>query len=142
MGARVKYGELFVPKMPSYRITDVAEAVGPNCKKEIIGVRPGEKIHEEMITSSDSISTIDLGKYYAILPSDRSVHRIYDDLKIKYSDVPQGFEYNSGENEEFLTVEEIRNLIKENIDSNLFRYNMQEYIPYESRQLLMKIFQK
>ena len=61
-------GELFVPKIPSYRITDVAEAVGPSCKKPIIGIRPGEKIHEEMITESDSFTTIDLGPYYAILP--------------------------------------------------------------------------
>ena len=60
-------GEVFVPKIPSYRITDVAEAIGPNCKKPIIGIRPGEKIHEEMITSSDSFTTIDLGEYYAIL---------------------------------------------------------------------------
>ena len=62
-------GELFVPKIPSYRIVD-AEAIGPTCEKPIIGIRPGEKIHEEMITSSDSFSTLDLGKYYAILPSD------------------------------------------------------------------------
>ena len=63
-------GELFVPKIPSYRITDLAEAIGPNCQKPIIGIRPGEKIHEEMITASDSFTTVDLGKYYAILPSD------------------------------------------------------------------------
>ena len=70
-------GELLVPKIPSYRITDVAEAIGPTCEKPIVGIRPGEKIHEEMITSSDSMSTIDLGKYYAILPSDGA-------LKTKY----------------------------------------------------------
>ena len=63
-------GELFVPRIPSYRIMDVAEAVGPNCEKPIVGIRPGEKIHEEMITESDSFTTIDLGSYYAILPSD------------------------------------------------------------------------
>ena len=67
-------GEIFVPKIPSYRILDVANAIGPNCKKSFIGIRPGEKIHEEMITVSDSTSTIDLGKYYAILPSDRKLH--------------------------------------------------------------------
>ena len=61
-------GEVFVPKIPSYRIMDVAEAIGPNCEKEFVGIRPGEKLHEEMITSSDSVSTIDLGRYYAILP--------------------------------------------------------------------------
>ena len=60
-------GELFVPKIPSYRITDVAEAIGPGCEKTIVGIRPGEKIHEEMITASDSFSTVDLGPYFAIL---------------------------------------------------------------------------
>ena len=59
-------GEILVPKIPSYLITDLAEAIGPGCKKHIIGIRPGEKIHEEMITVSDSFSTIDLGSYYAI----------------------------------------------------------------------------
>ena len=68
-------GEIFVPKIPSYRITDVAEAIGPSCKKKITGIRPGEKIHEEMITQSDSSTTIDLGAYYAILPSDSRVPR-------------------------------------------------------------------
>ena len=64
------YGsELFVPKIPSYRIMDLVEAIGPNCKKEFVGIRPGEKIYEEMITASDSYSTVDLGSYYAILPS-------------------------------------------------------------------------
>ena len=62
--------EILVPKIPSYRITDLAEAIGPSCKKPIIGIRPGEKIHEEMITASDSFTTIDLGEYYAILSSD------------------------------------------------------------------------
>ena len=70
-------GELFVPKIPSYRIIDVAEAIGPSCEKPVVGIRPGEKIHEEMITASDSFSTVDLGDYYAILPSDGSVHEAY-----------------------------------------------------------------
>src|SRR5688572_23132716 len=61
-------GELFVPKIPSYRIMDVADAIAPNVEKRIVGIRPGEKVHEEMITSSDSFTTYDLGKYYAILP--------------------------------------------------------------------------
>ena len=60
-------GEIFVPKIPSFRVSDLAEAIGPSCKKNICGIRPGEKLHEEMISSSDSYSTIDLGKYYALL---------------------------------------------------------------------------
>src|SRR5690606_29786328 len=62
-------GELFVPKIPSYKILDVAEAIGPECEKPLVGIRPGEKVHEEMITPSDSFYTYDLGEYYVVLPS-------------------------------------------------------------------------
>lgn len=107
--------EIFVPKIPSYKLTDVAEAIGPNCKKEDIGIRPGEKIHEEMITISDSLSTIDLGDYYAIVPSKNiNEYKKYYDAK----DVDYGFCYNSGTNENFLSVDELRSLIKDNIDPN------------------------
>lgn len=109
-------GEIFVPKIPSYKITDVAKAIGPNCKQEIIGIRPGEKVHEEMITSSDSFSTYDLGKYYAILPQVPNF-KIEDFIKaFDAKAVPQGFQYNSGENKEWLSVEEMQKLIKEHVD--------------------------
>lgn len=111
-------GELFVPKIPSYRITDVAEAIGPNCKKLITGIRPGEKIHEEMITASDSFSTIDLGTYYAILPTDGRVQRSYQKAGIEIKAVPSGFAYDSGSNPEFLSIEEIRTLIRNHVDPN------------------------
>lgn len=109
-------GELFVPKIPSYRITDVAEAVGPSCEKPIIGIRPGEKIHEEMITSSDSFSTIDLGPYYAILPSDGWVQKKYQKAELPITPVEPGFAYNSGTNPDFLNIEQLRSLIKQNVD--------------------------
>ena len=109
-------GELFVPKIPSYRITDVAEAIGPNCEKPVTGIRPGEKVHEEMITSSDSFTTIDLGDYYAILPSDGRVQKRYLDAGIRSEPVPTGFAYNSGSNPEFLSVEQLRALISEHVD--------------------------
>ena len=109
-------GELFVPKIPSYRITDVAEAIGPSCEKPITGIRPGEKIHEEMITASDSFTTIDLGAYYAILPSDGLVQQRYQDAGISSIAVPSGFAYNSGSNPEFLSVEQLRSLIREHVD--------------------------
>ena len=109
-------GELFVPKIPSYRITDVAEAIGPSCEKPITGIRPGEKIHEEMITASDSFSTIDLGAYYAILPSDGDVQQRYQEAGISSSAVATGFSCNSGSNPEFLTVEQLRALIREHVD--------------------------
>ena len=109
-------GELFVPKIPSYRITDVAEAIGPSCEKPITGIRPGEKIHEEMITSSDSFTTIDLGDYYAILPSDGRVQQCYQEAGINSTAVPAGFAYNSGANPDFLSVEQLRVLIREHVD--------------------------
>ena len=111
-------GEIFVPKIPSYRITDVAEAIGPNCEKPVIGIRPGEKIHEEMITASDSHSTIDLGSYYAILPSDGWVQRNYKESGKHINLVKPGFAYNSGTNPEFLSVDQLRSLIREHVDSS------------------------
>ena len=111
-------GEVFVPKIPSYRITDVAEAIGPSCKKPIVGIRPGEKIHEEMITSSDSFTTIDLGQYFAILPSDGMTRRRYEEAARDFKDVENGYAYNSGDNQNFLTVEKIRELILKHVDKN------------------------
>jgi UDP-N-acetylglucosamine 4,6-dehydratase len=109
-------GEIFIPKIPSYRITDVAKAVAPNCELEVVGIRPGEKIHEEMITSSDSFNTFDLGKYYVILPSvpNWNLYKFIDVFNA--TKVPDGFNYNSGENSEWETVESIRSLIKEHLD--------------------------
>lgn len=109
-------GEILVPKIPSYNITDVAMAIGPECEHKVIGIRPGEKIHEEMITSSDSFSTYDLGKYYTILPQSLNfkIGDFVDQFKAK--PVTQGFRYNSGENSEWVSVEEIRQLIKQHVD--------------------------
>jgi len=109
-------GELFVPKIPSYRITDVAEAIGPECKKPVVGIRPGEKVHEEMITPSDSFYTYDLGRYYAILPVTHQ-WKLADYIKeFSATRVEHGFSYNSGENTEWETVEGLRQLIKEHVD--------------------------
>ena len=111
-------GELFVPKIPSYKIMDVAEAIGPKCSKPIVGIRPGEKIHEEMITSSDSFYTYDLGMYYTILPTTH-MWKLDDYLKtFKAQKVPSGFSYNSGDNQEWETVDSLRVLIKEHIDDS------------------------
>jgi FlaA1/EpsC-like NDP-sugar epimerase len=111
-------GEIFVPKIPSYKLTDVAEAIGPECKHEIVGIRPGEKIHEEMITSSDSFSTYDLGKYYAILPQVTNWNIDSYTKEFNASKVPIGFQYNSGENADWVGVDEIRSLIKTHVDEN------------------------
>ncbi|MDW8849282.1 UDP-N-acetylglucosamine 4,6-dehydratase (inverting) [Flavobacterium sp. MMLR14_040] len=111
-------GEIFIPKIPSYKITDIAEAVAPECSIEIVGIRPGEKIHEEMITSSDSYNTYDLGKYFTILPSVPNFN--LDDFISSFNavKVSEGFNYNSGTNTEWETVEGLRKLIKEHVDSN------------------------
>ncbi len=109
-------GELFVPKIPSYRILDVAEAIGPECEKPVVGIRPGEKIHEEMITPSDSFYTYDLGKYFAIIPSTPN-WKVEDFInEFKAEKVPHGFSYNSGNNDEWESVEGLRELIKTHVD--------------------------
>lgn len=103
-------GELFIPKIPSYKITDVATAIAPNLKQVEVGIRPGEKLHEEMITATDSLSTIDLGKYYAILPSIVFDGRTPEDY-LKHHNakfVEQGFYYASNNNEQWDTVETLR----------------------------------
>jgi len=112
-------GEIFVPKIPSYIITDIAEAIAPECETRDVGIRPGEKLHEEMITDSDSLNTIDLGKYYAILPSVSFTYNEEDFLEHhKAVKVPFGFKYNSGTNTEWETVESLRELIIEHVDPN------------------------
>ena len=110
-------GELYVPKIPSYKITDVATAIGPDCEHKIVGIRPGEKIHEEMITASDSFTTYDLGSYYAILPQVPAWN--LDDYltNFKATGVEKGFNYNSGTNKEWLSVPQIRDLIRLYVDS-------------------------
>ncbi len=110
-------GEIFIPKIPSYKILDIAEAVAPECTTQVVGIRPGEKLHEEMITDTDSLNTIDLGPYYAILPSVSYTYSQEDYMKHhKAVKVPFGFKYNSGTNTEWETVESLRKLIVEHID--------------------------
>lgn len=109
-------GEIFVPKIPSYRIIDVATAIGPNCKHEIVGIRAGEKLHEEMITTADSYSTYDLKDYFAIFPSDGRVHQKYTNAGRTFTPVLPGFSYNSASNTEFLTVERLRQMISLHVD--------------------------
>lgn len=112
-------GEIFVPKIPSYKILDIAEAIAPECETKVVGIRPGEKLHEEMITDTDSLNTIDLGKYYAILPSVSFTYTEQEYLEHhKAEKVPFGFKYNSGTNTEWESIESLRELIKEHVDPN------------------------
>lgn len=112
-------GEIFVPKIPSYKILDVAQAIGPECEHKVIGIRPGEKIHEEMITPSDSFFTYDLGKYYTILPSNPKWNleefiSAFNAVKVK-----DGFSYNSGSNSDWETVDSMKKLIAEHVEPTL-----------------------
>ena len=107
-------GEIFVPKIPSYRILDLAKAIAPEAKNKIIGIRPGEKLHEEMITATDAINTLEFKDYFVILPSGE----LWDveNFRKNSSDTlgkkcEYGFCYESGTNNEFLTVKQIRDLV-------------------------------
>jgi UDP-N-acetylglucosamine 4,6-dehydratase (inverting) len=111
-------GELFVPKIPSYHITDVAEAIGPKCKRAIVGIRPGEKLHEEMITETDGLNSVELARHFIILPSTRlwdveEYCRTFNGRRCDY-----GFRYSSGTNTEWLNVEQLRELIRQHVDPN------------------------
>ena len=113
-------GEIFVPKIPSYRIMDVAEAIGPDCEKPVVGIRPGEKIHEEMVTETDALQTIATSTNYIIVPMlhQRDQDKVMAEYCAKHAGerVPEGFSYNSGRNSEWLSVEQIRDLIKKHCD--------------------------
>lgn len=112
-------GEIFVPKIPSYRILDLAKAIAPNCKLKFVGIRPGEKIHEEMITAADSFNTYEIGSNFVILPSISQWNKA-DYIKSNNAKlVTKGFNYSSGKNPHFLTVEELRKLIVTNLDIEL-----------------------
>lgn len=111
-------GEIFVPKIPSYKILDVAKAIAPSIEHRVVGIRPGEKIHEEMITASDSFNTYDLGKYYAIIPT-KPVWKV-DEFQANFdaTRVAEGFSYNSGTNEEWVSIKQLREYIVDHVDAS------------------------
>lgn len=108
-------GELFVPKLPSFKITDLATAIGPECEHKVVGIRPGEKIHEEMITETDSFNTIELDDYYVIVPTSPIWNVDEWIQKNQGRPVPVGFKYNSGANDHWLSVEDLRNEIRKHV---------------------------
>lgn len=110
-------GEIFIPKIPSYKIMDVAKAIAPDVEHRVVGIRPGEKLHEEMITKSDSFFTYDMGRYYAILPSIPSWNLDEFISKFNANKVEPGFSYNSGENNDWESIESLRTLITEHVDT-------------------------
>ena len=109
-------GEIFVPKIPSYRIVDVVEAIAPDCQVEKVGIRPGEKLHEQMITETDALNTLEFERHFVILPS-MTLWNVDQYIKAFEGErCRPGFSYDSGTNTEWLTVEEIRSLIREHVD--------------------------
>jgi UDP-N-acetylglucosamine 4,6-dehydratase (inverting) len=114
-------GEIFVPKIPSYKIETVARAIAPNAELVDVGIRPGEKLHEEMITESDSYNTIEFDKYFAILPSGANMEKYMKHFNAV--EVPKGFQYNSGMNDEWVDVAEMQSLIREYVDPNFKPFN-------------------
>jgi len=113
-------GELFVPKIPSYKILDIAKAIAPDANYKIVGIRPGEKLHEEMITETDALNTLEFDDYFVILPSTT----LWDTKKFLEKSnkspgeyCPLKFSYNSGTNKEFLSVNELKKLIKEHVEN-------------------------
>jgi FlaA1/EpsC-like NDP-sugar epimerase len=111
-------GEIFVPKIPSFRIMDLAEAVAPNCSLKIVGIRAGEKLHEEMITPSDSLNTLDIGERYVIVPTSPRWNIDAFKEQFKATEVPFGFHYRSDNNDRFLSVEQLRTEIRRHVDPN------------------------
>jgi UDP-N-acetylglucosamine 4,6-dehydratase (inverting) len=108
-------GEIVVPRIPSYRILDVAEAVAPDAEKRAVGIRPGEKLHEQMITSADAPTTVDRGDFFAILPSPATAAAYAQTHGAKL--VPAGFSYDSEANGDFLDPAALRAMIREHVDA-------------------------
>ncbi|WP_331697630.1 UDP-N-acetylglucosamine 4,6-dehydratase (inverting) [Paenibacillus sp. IITD108] len=104
---RMNGGEIFVPKIPSMRITDLAKAIAPECSFEITGIRPGEKLHETMITLDDARHTLEFGDYYVIAPE----FNWWTTKKMVGKKLPDGFEYNSLSNEQWLDIEALREIV-------------------------------
>jgi len=109
-------GEIFVPKIPSYRLSELAVAIGPDCRHEVVGTRPGEKLHEEMVTAADAVHAVDLGDRYVILPPMPWWSRDEYISTTAAKSLPRGFSYDSGTNTEWLSVDALRTLIREHVD--------------------------
>ncbi|MGB9498858.1 MAG: UDP-N-acetylglucosamine 4,6-dehydratase (inverting) [Dissulfuribacterales bacterium] len=110
---RMVGGEIFVPKIPSMKVTDIARAICPDCKTEIVGIRPGEKLHEVMIPVDDARQAVEFDDYYILKPQFRYFGRCFNGNE--GSPLPDGFEYSSGANDKWLSVEELRDMIKEKV---------------------------
>lgn len=111
---RMVGGEIFVPKIPSYKLVDLAKAISSNAKFNIIGIRPGEKLHEEMISLSDAPNTLEFNKYYVITPNSKYNLNNLKNYKKKFGGkrCSINFTYNSLTNKNFLSISDLKKLIK------------------------------
>ncbi|MBG9454929.1 flagellin modification protein FlmA [Lysinibacillus sphaericus] len=107
---RMHGGEIFVPKIPSMNIMDLAKAIAPDCKYEIVGIRPGEKLHEGMITEDDARHTREFDEYYVIQPEFSWWSNKY---RNEGTTLPEGFVYTSNQNQDWLTIEQLRQLVED-----------------------------
>tara|TARA_Y100000591_G_C21839043_1_gene704397 strand:+ start:1079 stop:2101 length:1023 start_codon:yes stop_codon:yes gene_type:complete len=108
-------GELFVPKLPSYNIIDLAKAIAPKAKIKIIGIREGEKLHEEMITAYDAPNTVEHKNKYVVLPNSKYINWGLKEYKKRFKSIKlckEGFSYNSYDNENYLSVSKLRKILK------------------------------
>ena len=111
-------GEIFVPKIPSYKVIDVAKAVSSKNKIKIIGIRPGEKLHEEMISQNDNKNTVEHKNYFVILPNSEFIGKEKKKKYLKLNKTGKTcsdeFSYNSKNNKDYLSVNQLKRLIKNN----------------------------
>ncbi len=105
-----KGGEIYIPKIPSFRVVDLARSISKDCKFKIIGIRPGEKIHEEMITINDSLNTLESRDHYIIVPPEKK--KIYLSNNKNYRTVKDNFSYNSFNNKDYLNIKKLTQIIK------------------------------
>ena len=105
-------GEILIAKSPTIKIVDLAKVIFPEAKHKIIGIRPGEKIHEEMITTSDSQNTLEMKNIYVILPSIDKKFTLYYKRKFRATKVKKDFTYRSNSTKKFLSVKELKKIIE------------------------------
>lgn len=116
-------GELYVRKIPSMKVIDIAKAVAPEAELKVIGIRPGEKIHEVMVSYEDAFSTYEYDNYYKILPTLNNWHK--SDERIKNGkQVPREFIYSSGDNDQWMSINELRKFLQSEQYTELYKYNL------------------
>lgn len=127
---RAKGGDIFVPRIPSMKITDLAQAIGPQCEQEIVGIRPGEKIHETLISEDEARNTVRFDECYVVQPDSERRQQLVKGMKGQARQMSlEGFRYSSENNDQWLSVEELKKLINQISDDYLIeesRWSMKD----------------